>query len=754
MQQQHNDTMKIDQLLKTVLQSRVIRLNVMHHVHQIHVVLMRAAGVPLTHIMSGEQFEKERCLSTMLRYGRTDLFMKYFDVFVQAHPHGNTPYLGHLLKVAINTNNFNVVRHLFKFNRDNNLIRDTLLVICKQIKDLVTLDRHDILHLILSELEFINNNRQLDVWSRKVDNVNEFEPISVVRMYSGCRSFKMLQTIRSQCHLFKPQNEPVQARDQLVGALTCDELPDFLELLGGPVPIFSVDIAFYNIMMDHMNNIPLLDCFFSHETIVGRTSKYLKDAFYYSFDRKTEFLNSLMTPDGLFFAKRYRQHLPGDFIYLTAASHGDVELTQWAIEHQIPATYQNHVGLALQHGFVDVAFVILDKCPLVSPKGDGDDVDDGESTAADDKKRPLWLIDHTIDESILSIELLRRLTSYDNIQYGHGILFSPGLTLDTFEFIKTKFFDSQLDEYQHVLREPKVMLIKDIRLIRVLLERNKQKLDQVVANAIISNRHDVLAVLAETGRRVGLQEMVYLGTAEQARVLLDSGCLAPTTNHHTNPLTVIIQRFNDISLVRDFYNMFGNVQFPSSEGPMIEAAQHGNLEIARFLQEHQPDICHRTALERAAINGHMEMFKFIVENYKAEWIMSDLYKAVENGHTDMVDYIIQSHVHRLSLPHIRSQLFKYIACGHLPMLEAYVGIINRMDKEDKRQVIYSLTVHAKSHLPGCCASAMDRGYKAAVCLQYFMDHLLLPNMDVTMARLFEEAYERGHLLMVEYLRSI
>ncbi|GAM27780.1 hypothetical protein SAMD00019534_109560 [Acytostelium subglobosum LB1] len=129
----------------------------MHHVHQIHVVLMKAAGVPLTHIMSGDQFEKERCLSTMLGYGRTDLFMKYFDVFVQAKPQGVTLHLRHLIKVAIEVNNINVALHLFKFNRDNNLMHDNSLVIAKHIDDVVRLDRHDMAELLLSELEFAIN---------------------------------------------------------------------------------------------------------------------------------------------------------------------------------------------------------------------------------------------------------------------------------------------------------------------------------------------------------------------------------------------------------------------------------------------------------------------------------------------------------------------------------------------------------------------------------------------------------------------
>ncbi|GAM27762.1 hypothetical protein SAMD00019534_109380 [Acytostelium subglobosum LB1] len=403
-------------------------MNVMHHVHQIHVVLMKAAGVPLTHIMSGDQFEKERCLPTMLRYGRTDIFMKYFDAFVQAKPQGVTLHLRHLLKVAIDTNNINVVRHLFKFNRDNKLLDDSSSVINQQIELTVKMDRHDMVGLLLSEFEFVNNRK------RSSHNKTN-EQISFGRMYWMCQSFKMLQTIHSQCHLFKPQVGPEDVSVQLIRTLTIDDFPVLLAFLRGPS--LNANKAFYNILVHHMNNIPLLDCFFSLETFMASTRKYL--AYNIFPDREDDWssmdlLTSMQTPEGLYFAKRYRQHLPSDCIYFAAATHGEVDLAQWTIERQLPAFSDVHVAAALEHGFIDVALYILDNCNVA-------DDDNGECPPSlfpnyNDNGPRTWLLNRPIDDSIHSMELLQRLASSRNITFEYGILLSPGMTLETLEFIK------------------------------------------------------------------------------------------------------------------------------------------------------------------------------------------------------------------------------------------------------------------------------------------------------------------------------
>ncbi|GAM27781.1 hypothetical protein SAMD00019534_109570 [Acytostelium subglobosum LB1] len=194
------------------------------------------------------------------------------------------------------------------------------------------------------------------------------------------------------------------------------------------------------------------------------------------------------------------------------------------------------------------------------------------------------------------MELLQRLASYGNILFGWEMLLSPGLTLDTLEFIKANLIGSRtyLDP-NRFKRMPELFLVKDITLLKDVFELITLDLGDMMVRALIRRRPDVFTVLAETGCRVGPGALSSLHSVENVHVLIDSGCLEQEpTQYYNNILKIIIERYYDISLVRDFHNKYGRVyahtnESNSSSTPVMEyAARHGNLEIVRFLHQNLP----------------------------------------------------------------------------------------------------------------------------------------------------------------------
>ncbi|GAM24252.1 hypothetical protein SAMD00019534_074270 [Acytostelium subglobosum LB1] len=599
-------------LLQTLLRNKVLRKVVLQHVHQIHVVLMKAASLPLTRIMRGDMFEKERCLSTMLRYGRSDLFIKYFDFYVLARPGKDIPLsLGHLIRRAIKANQINAVGMLFKLHRDNYYNNNNdgkydnnavFNVVFKQIHRVVQRDHLEMFELLLSEMD---NNHMYKPLCESIKG-----QITIGSLYAQCRSFKMLQTLHSQRYRFNiDSGKEIAINIQLVKTLKCDQLPDLFKVLttGGSTSRFNYSFLTHDILVQHHNDYTLLDRFFnlhSASTLARSLETNLLLAPRRGGDNTNEDLYTFTQSSAgqLPVVQRYRQHLPIDFVCLAAATFGDIGLAQWATSRKEAPILGIHVAEALRRGFIDVALHLLDNCK-----------------AHEAGPRCIWTLNGPINESILTMELLRTLASYNNIKIYTGILFSPTITIEMIEFISgSNNFCNFNARYPNLLKVPEIMMVKDITVFKQLIQRcindpTLFKFEELVANAVVRARHDVLAMISEFGNliRIDLGVLNMLETKEQVLYVLSSGLLAqPTATTSSLSIENIVRKFNDVSLVRDIQREFGPV-VTFSVVALDEAVRRGNLELVRFLNENlrEGHSCSSLALENAAINGHLEVLR-------------------------------------------------------------------------------------------------------------------------------------------------
>ncbi|GAM18304.1 hypothetical protein SAMD00019534_014790 [Acytostelium subglobosum LB1] len=713
----------MDASFQTLWRNSVIRGEVIRQIRQIHVVLMRADKKPLTRILPGEQIDKDRCLLTMLRFGRTDLFMKHFDPFVLAmrHIHRIPLSTRFLLKRAIELNNIDVARHLLQFNRNNGLSHDSVALIegGMLVEEVAQEDRHEMLALLLSEC----------------DNNNQLSTIRLRDMYHQCRSYKMLETIHLQRHRFRSDDIdcPFFIDSQVTDNLTCEELPSFLDLLHSDPGPFSDCIL--KTMVRLMKDPCLLKSLIQQPTLEQQfiDDSLSSDSFK---DIDGVLVQAYQCHDSLDFVQRYREHLSVDLLYRAAAIHGDLPLAHWTHTYRHQALeFGDQVAMALEHGHLDVALYLLDNVPL----NNDSEHSDGDET---------WSVGE-IHDSILSMDLLQRLAKYNNVQWTVAILQSPALKLDMFQFLMDSFFK------YHDLQHLEMTHIKDITLFKHLVQVFKVAAltNDDLVKFIVAKRSDILEALAESGFLVGLEAIKELETADDVRLLLSSGCLEPRVRYDSfpSPLDHVVA-IGDLSLVIDIHTQFGHVDHISSPNAMEYAAMY-NLDLVRFLHKHRTEGCTKDTLQMAVNHGHMDIVQFLIDNRTETWRLSSLFIGVENGHVDIVDFILQSKDLQLSWPRIE-QFFAYARTGHMPLLEAYVDMVTR--QSDQRACVERLCYgHGKHQIAGSIAKAMTCGYQASVCLQFIIDQLFLSHQEfLDYGELLRLACERGHIRMMEYFHKI
>ncbi|GAM23180.1 hypothetical protein SAMD00019534_063550 [Acytostelium subglobosum LB1] len=684
--------------------------------------------------------------------------MKYFDeVFIKLTPPSSkgddtttqTPNAQQLLTVAIHSNQVSAARRLLQFQRDYNHSNTTSDLIVGEIVGAAKHDRHAMITLLFDELETTKYTKKL-------------ERISINSVFQACKSFTMLQLIHARRNRFYPHEQTVNIPTKVIQSLTCNTLQAFLQVLraglaapnmenvpGRPqqkqsIIRFNDDLACIDILVHHMDNQPLIDMFFKLHTL---NKQFITNSAFYNWDGNNEDSDydvdqdyeheicwAIQRPEGLSFVHRYRDHLPLNALYWAAGSHGDLELAKWATAKGAGANLYNRLlANALQNGHIDVVNHLLDNCTVGS-----------------------WMLDSQIHESILTMGLLNRLASHStDIKWGESVLLSPALTLNMFEYINTSCLKHPVDEAV-LLCNPKIMLVKDINLLRYLVERSASRLNKdMMLNAVIAVRHDVLEAFAAVGFTHNLEAFGYLILADKARCLMaHPSLLTPTYDpQFAHPPLVDIVRLDDVSLVRDFNTMFGHVKGISSPSAMKEAAILGNLDIVRFLHEHRTEGCEADTLECAANAGHMDVVKFLINNLpNTQWSLTQLGRDTQQLDTNIVDYILQSNARQyLSLTR-DDIILKVIQSGYLPLMKAYVDTITRGTKEQQKAFVNGNGFWGK--LPVHFFSAMDCGYDGTICLQYLIDHLLRPNIVIDIPKLLRQAYSRGHLLMIEYCNKL
>ena len=76
------------------------------------------------------------------------------------------------------------------------------------------------------------------------------------------------------------------------------------------------------------------------------------------------------------------------------------------------------------------------------------------------------------------------------------------------------------------------------------------------------------------------------------------------------------------------------------EGPILTAAQKGNLEMVKYCVANECPI-DTGACAYAARNGHLEILKYLREEAKAPWYYDTAYLAARNGHLHILEYLVE-----------------------------------------------------------------------------------------------------------------